>query len=194
MAYWKFDLTQRQHYETYLVRYWQSVYDKRKKYEIYILNLHKKGDAISKGEARLKACKLEQADIPSVEGRPCQAAGERPEHATAPAAKKPPTAEDRLQAAPARRHRRPSRRPRRRRRAPAPVPDGTAGELDDHDRPGSEHRHPGELQHQHHDHAGIHHDHAGIRDDPGDLNGGPVAFGGVVPSGPDRAAPAPSEL
>ncbi len=89
VARMKFDMTQRQHYETYLLRYWHSSYDKRKKYEIYILNLHKKGGTISKGEARLKACKLSKLTFPPSKAAPAKPPASAPS-TTTPAAKKPP--------------------------------------------------------------------------------------------------------
>ncbi len=64
VAYWKFAITERQRYEKYIVRYWHSDYDKQKKYEISILNLHKKGATVTRGEARLKACKLNKLTFP----------------------------------------------------------------------------------------------------------------------------------
>lgn len=88
VAYWKFDMTQRQHYETYLVKYWRSDYAKRKKYEIYILNLHKKGDAVTKGEARLKTCKLTKLTFPPSKAAPAKPPASTP--TTKPAAKTPP--------------------------------------------------------------------------------------------------------
>jgi len=89
VAYWKFDLTQRQHYETYLVRYWHSSYDKEKKYESYILTLHKKSDAVTKGEARLKACKLQKLTFPPSKAAPAKPPASTPS-TTKPAAKTPP--------------------------------------------------------------------------------------------------------
>ena len=88
-AYWKFDLTRRQHDETYLVKYWQSVYAKHKKGEIYILDLHKKGDAVTRGKARLKACKLSKLTFPPSKAAPAKPPASAPS-TTAPAAKKPP--------------------------------------------------------------------------------------------------------
>jgi hypothetical protein len=89
VAHWKFDMTQRQHYETYLLRYWHSSYDKKKKYEIYILTLHKKSDAVAKGEARLKACKLSKLTFPPSKAAPAKPPASTPS-TTKPAAKTPP--------------------------------------------------------------------------------------------------------
>ncbi len=72
VAHLKVDMTQRQHYETYILRYWHSTYDKKKKYEIYILELHKKSATISKGEARLKACKLSKLTFPPSKPTPAK--------------------------------------------------------------------------------------------------------------------------
>ena len=142
-AYWKFDLTRRQHDETYLVKYWQSVYAKHKKGEIYILDLHKKGDAVTRGKARLKACKLSKLTFPPSKAAPAKPPASAPS-TTAPAAKKPPNNSSTTTTPPAksttttppatpapapRRHRRRARRPRPARqrtptprRAPAPAP------------------------------------------------------------------------
>ncbi len=89
VAHWKFDMTQRQHYETYLVRYWHSSYDKKKKYEIYILTLHKKSDAVTRGEGRLKACKLSKLTFPPSKAAPAKPPASTPS-TTKPAAKTPP--------------------------------------------------------------------------------------------------------
>jgi len=91
VAYWKFAITERQHYETYLLRYWHSDFDKRKKYEISVLKLHRKADSISKGEARLKACKLKKLTFPPSKAAPAKPPASAPSTApTAPATKKPP--------------------------------------------------------------------------------------------------------
>ena len=55
-----------------MVRYWQSGYAKQKKGEVYILDLHKKGDAVTSGEAAARGRKLSKLTFPPSKAAPAE--------------------------------------------------------------------------------------------------------------------------